>query len=412
MGIFSRAVAEQKSYSTLDLFKEIYGEGRVSKAGPTITVDNAFKVSVLFACLRVLSQGCAQVPFKLFREEEVSGLKNITPAKEHSLYDTMSVLPNNWTTSFEFRETLVIHAALGNAYAFINRGFGGRIAELILLNPGRVKKEQKKDWSIVYKVTGESGEVQEFPAEAIWHVRGPSWDGVGGMEMLSVAREALGLAIATEESHSGLHMNGVRPSGTYTVEGTLNVEQYGNLKKWIEKEFAGSKNSGIPMILDRGAKWLSQAMTGVDSQHLETRKHQVDEVCRFMGVSPMMVFQSDKTSTFASAEAFFDAHIKHSMLPWYTRIEQSADAYLLSKKERAQGLYFKFVVSGLLRGSAKDRAEYYTRALGSGGHPGWMTPDEVRALEELNPMGNEAGKLPPGAASINAATDTPEKGQI
>lgn len=399
MGFLSRAIAEQKSYSTLDLFKEIYGVGRESKAGPSITLENAFKVSVLFACLKVLSQGCAQVPFKLFREEEVSGLKKITPAKDHSLYDMMSVQPNDWNTSFEFRETLVLHAALGNAYVFKNKGLGGKIFELIILNPGKVKKEQRKDWSIVYKVTGESGDVQEFPAEAIWHVRGPSWDGVGGMEILSIAREALGLAIATEDSHAKLHVNGVRPSGTYSMEGPLNSEQYANLKKWIEKEFAGAQNAGTPMILDRGAKWLSQAMTGVDAQHLETRKHQIDEVCRFMGISPIMVFQSDKTATFASAEAFFDAHIKHSMLPWYTRIEQSADAYLLSKKERSQGLYFKFVVSGLLRGSAKDRAEYYTRALGSGGHPGWMTPDEVRALEELNPMGEDAGKLPPGSAN-------------
>ena len=401
MGFLSRAVAEQKSYSTLDLFKEIYGGGRVSKAGPSITLENAFKVSVLFACLKVLSQGCAQIPFKLFRESESEGLKSINPAKDHQLYDLMTTQPNAWTTSFEFRESMVLHAALGNAYAFINRGFGGKILELILLNPGKVKKEQREDWSIVYKVTGTSGAIQDFPAESIWHVRGPSWDGVGGMEILSIAREALGLAIATEETHSSLHANGVRPSGTYSVDGTLNPEQYGSLKKWIEKEFAGAQNSGAPMILDRGAKWFSQAMTGIDSEHLSTRKHQIDEVCRFMGISPMMVFQTDKTATFASAEAFFDAHIKHSMLPWYSRIEGSADAYLLTKKERAQGLYFKFIVSGLLRGSSQVRAEYYTRALGSGGHPGWMTPDEVRALEELNPMGEDAGKLPPGAAATN-----------
>lgn len=395
----------KKGMSTLDLFRQIYG-GRTSKAGPNINLDSAFKVATAFACLRVISKGCAQVPFKLFQESEVDGLKKIFPAKGHSLYDLTATMPNDWTTSFEFRETLVLHAALGNAYAFKNKVFGGKITELILLDPKGVKKEQLDDYSIVYRVTGKSGAVQDFPADAIWHVRGPSWDGIAGMEILDMAREALGLSIATEETHAKLHAKGVRPTGTYTVEGNLSPTQYKDLKGWIEKEFAGAENSGAPMILDRGAKWLAQSMSGLDAQHLETRRFQIEEVCRFFDVLPIMVSHSDKTATFASAEAFFDAHVKHTLSPWYARIEQSADCYLLTKKERASGLYFKFMASGLLRGSAKDRAEYYAKALGSGGSTAWMTADEVRALEELNPMGG-ASALMPVATNIAPQGATP-----
>jgi len=306
----------------------------------------------------------------------------------------MASQPNEWTTSYEFRETMLIHAALGNAYAFKNVIRGGKVAELILLNPGRVEKCQRDDYSIFYKVTGKSGAIQEFPSEAIWHVRGPSWDGVMGMDVLNLAREALGLAIATEETHSKLHSRGVRPSGTYSVEGTLDATQYAALKLWIEKEFAGAENSGAPMILDRGAKWLTQSMTGLDAEHLETRNFQIQEVCRFFDVMPIMVGHSDKSATFASAEQFFLAHVVHTLSPWYARIEQSADMNLLSKRDRDSGLYFKFVSAGLMRGAAKDRSEYFAKALGSGGSPAWMTPDEVRALEELNPMGGAAANLP------------------
>ncbi len=407
MGFLARAVSERKAYDTLELFREIYG-GKTSKSGVTITLENAFKVSVAFACLKVLSQGGAQVPFKLFQEQEINGLSNISPAKKHPLYDLLATAPNDWTTSFEFRETLILHAALGDAYAFINRaGSSGKILELILLDPAKVQKEQKPDWSIVYKVTGRSGAVQEFPAQAIWHVKGPSWTGLQGMDTLNLAREALGLAISTEESHSKLHEKGVRPSGMYTVDATLNTEQYKKLKDWIDKEFAGAENAGTAMILDRGAKWLPMAMSGLDAQHLETRKFQIEEVCRFFGVMPIMVGYSDKAATYASAEQMFLSHVVHTLSPWYARIENSADVHLLTKKDRADGLYFKFVAAGLLRGAAKDRAEYYAKALGSGGSPGWMTPDEVRALEELNPMGGDAGKLPPGSSGQPPAEPTP-----
>jgi len=396
MGIFSRAFGGERKTDVVELWREIMGGSAVSKSGTAVNLETALKVSTAFACLKVLSQGCAQVPFKLYRERETNGLPTILPAKDHALYDLVTVQPNAWTTSFQFRETLVLHAALGNAYVFINRSSFG-ITELTLLDPAKVVKEQKNDYSIVYKVTGKSGNVQDFPQEAIWHVPGPSWNGIDGLRILNLAREALGLAITTEETHAKLHAKGVRPSGTYSVESTLNKEQYAALKSWIEREFAGAENSGTPMILDRGAKWMSQGMSGVDAQHIETRKHQVEEVCRFFGIFPIMIGYSDKTSTFASSEAFFDAHVKHSLAPWFARIEQSADAYLLTPKERAKGYYFKFNAAGLLRGSSKDRAEYYTKALGSGGHPGWMTPDEVRALEEMNPRGGIAGELPQGS---------------
>jgi HK97 family phage portal protein len=267
-----------------------------------------------------------------------------------------------------------------------------------------VEKVQRKDFSIIYKVTGESGAVQEFPAEAIWHVRGPSWDGVLGLDTLKLVREALGLAIATEETHARLHEKGVRTTGTYSVDGPLGKEQYQQLKAWLIKEAAGAENAGAPMILDRGAKWLSQQMTGLDAQHLETRRFQIEEVCRGMDVMPIMVGYSDKAQTYASAEQMFLAHVIHTLMPWYARIEQSADVNLLTAKEREQGLYFKFIATGLLRGSAKDRSEYFAKALGAGGSPPWMTQDEVRSLEELNPFGGTAAELP---ITTNASSPTP-----
>ena len=405
MGFLSRAVAERKS-DPLAVWQEILRRGTQSKSGNTVNLEAALKVSVVFAGARKIAQGCSQVPFKLFQSVETGGIAKTIPARDHRLYDLLTVKPNGWTTSYEFRETLVLHAVFGNAYVFINRGFGGKILELIILNPARVTKIQNEDYSIVYEIEAKNGAKQVFPAESIWHVRGPSWDGLGGLELLTLAREALGLSIATEETHARLHEKGIKASGTYSVEGTLDGKQYAALKDWITKEFAGAENSGAPMILDRGAKWLQQSISGVDSQHLETRRHQIEEACRFIDIMPIMIGHSDKTATFASAEQFFLAHVVHTLSPWYARIEQSADANLLTEKERKAGYYFKFMAAGLLRGSHKDRSEYYAKALGSGGSPAWMTADEVRELEELNPFGGAASLLPVTTNAPKPGVDT------
>jgi len=391
MGALTRAVAERKSSSGADgypaILSAILNNGRRSKSGATVNVDTATRVSAVLGCLRVISEGVAQVPFKLLQTvpSKVSRHPEILTASSHPLYDLLHRRPNDWQTSFEFRETMTIHAALGNGYAFKNvvESRGRRqIAELLPLESGRVQAVQNDDWSITYKVRGKSGEVREFPQEAIWHVRGPSLNSVLGMDVLNLAREAIGLAIAAEESQARLHERGVRPSGLYTVEGQLNEKQYADLKSWIEKEHAGAANVGGVMVLDRSAKFVSNVMNGVDAQHLETRRHQIEEICRYFRVLPLMIGFSDKTQTFASAEQMFLAHVVHTLMPWYERIQQSADVNLLTREERQQGHYTKLVEAGLLRGALKDTGEYLHRMTMGG----IMERNEARAKLDLNPI--------------------------
>lgn len=393
MGFLSRAVAEQKSAGGVyERWLELLSNGSKSKAGPSINLETAFRVSAAFACMRVRAQGVAQVPFKLFQDYEQGGLARKRVARDHPVFDVATVRPNGWQTSYDFRETMELHVCMGNAYVF-KAMYRGQVGEMFLLDPGRVRAEQKEDWSITYKVRGKSGGEVEIPAENIWHLRGLSWDGFLGIDTLKVAREALGLSVALEESHANLHANGVKPSGVYSVEGTLGPQQHADLVKWLKREAAAG--SGNPLVIDRGAKWLSMAMTGVDAQHKETRDHQIEEVCRFFGVLPIMIGHTgDKANTYASAEAMFTAHRIHTLDPRYTSIQESADVNLLTEKERRAGYYWKFVANGLLRASAKDLGDYCAKALGSGGSPAWHTQDEIRALFEYDPMGGDAAKLP------------------
>ena len=376
MGLFSDAFAA-KSYSTYELFKEIYG-GKPTKSGVAVNAKNAIDVSTVFACCRVIGEGVAQVPLQLMRESKDG--KTRTKAKEHSLYDKLAFKPNRWMTSFEWRELVCWHVVLcGNHYSFINR-LGNKIVELYPFTPGSVEVTFDRG-VLTYKVTAEDGTSRPFPAELILHVRGPSMNGWYGLEAVKNAREAIGLAMATESAAASLHQNGVNPSGVYSVEGTLSPDGYKNLSEWIAKHYAGAENAGKALILDRAAKWSQTQMSGIDAQSVEQRRFQIEEICRFARVMPIMVGYSDKAATYASAVQLFLAHVVHTLAPWYQRLEQCLDANLLTDKERAAGYYFNFVEEGLLRGSV---AETHAMILADV-NGGLITPNHGLALLDMNP---------------------------
>ena len=297
-----------------------------------------------------------------------------------------------------------MHATLtGNAFVFVNRvGSKREPRELVPLLPQNVTVEELPDTSLRYTVRGMGGESRVVPNEAIWHLRGPSWCGWLGMDAVKLAREAIGLAMATEAKHASMHKNQPDPGGVYSVADKLNDIQFKQLRDWIVRSTTGDM-AGSPLVLDRGATWLSQQMKGVDAQHLETRRFQVEEICRAFRVIPLMAGYSDKTATYASAEQMFIAHVVHTLTPWATRLEQSAERNLLAENEEID---IRFDLRSLMRGAAADRAEYLSKALGSGGTQAWMRIDEAREEDGLEWM-DGTDKLPEptnvGGASASPA---------
>lgn len=371
-----------------------------SRSGKSVTLTSSLEVMAVLGCVRVISEDVAQVPLKLFQKRKDGGSD---VASEHPLSDLLDVGPNDWQTSFEFIENLIIQAALaGNFYGFKNQ-VRGSVREIIPFPPGTVR-EDWKELTPTYWCTGSDGSQKDFPAGAIWHLRGPSIDTKTGMAAIKVAREAIGLAMATEEAHAQLHANGVQASGMYSVDATLNPEQYKKLSDWIAKQISG-ENRFKPFVLDRGAKFTPNSMNGVDSEHLATRKHQVEEICRAFRVMPIMIGQADKAATYASAEQMFIAHVKYTLQPWFRRIEKSIDKFLLTKEDRQKGIYAKFLPNALMRGAAKDRAEYYYKMWSMG----TMNPNEIRALEEQNPYdGGEIYRVQMNTIDASKPSEEPQ----
>lgn len=353
--------------------------------GKAVNMRTAIQVATVFACCRVIGNGMAQIPFKLMLESHDG--KNRFPAKKHPLYRLLALKPNSWQTSFEFRQMLAWHIELcGKAFVFKNVSVTGRILELIPFAPGTVTVRRDADLNLLYDAVGLDGSTRTFTQAQIWHLRGPTLDGVDGLDVVKLAREAIGLAMATEEAIAMLHKNGVRNSGVYSVEGTLDKDQHKALANWVNQQFAGLQNTGKAMVLDRGAKFLNTSMSSIDAQSHETRKLQIEQICSFFGVLPIKVGYSDKTATFASAEEMNRAHREDCLAPRWESFEQSAAINLLTEAEQEQGYYFNFVEEGMLRGSAASTKDVILGYVNGG----VMTPNEGREKLDLNPDNDPA----------------------
>lgn len=409
MGIIDRLLgrkAEEKAVSFDPVWLDFFG-ARQSKAGVQVSWERALDVSTVFACIRVIAEGVAQVPLRVMKE--LPNGKGSEPALQHPLYKVLNSKPNQWQTSFALRETMIFHLALtGNAFFYKNI-VRNRVKELIPIDPGCVTIRRNNDYSLTYTVTGIDGRSMDFPQSLIWHIRGPSWDTWRGLDAVRQAREAIGLTIATENTQAEMHANGLQTSGTYSTDQKIDPEKYKQIQAWIAAQIGGS-NRHKPFVIDSGFKWTQQSMTGVDAQHIETRKFQIEEICRSFRVLPPMVGHSGQAMTFASAEQIFLAHVIHTLMPWVVRIEQSIDNDLLDGVED-EGFFAKFNMNSLMRGASADRATFYSKALGSGGSPAWMTQDEVRAEEDLNAKGGDAGDLPKPTNVAGASEKPPDGGK-
>lgn len=370
----------RKALSPADLHLELLREA-ASKTGLRVTWETALQAATALSCARVIAEGIAQVPLKLYQALPKGGAE---PATSHPLYDVVHTAPNAWLTSFEWRETLGLHlAVLNRAYCYINRVTVGRSTaiELLPLVPQQVRVERREDYRPRYFVQFKPGEEQEVAAELILHFRGPSWNAFEGLDGVRLAREAIGLALATEEHGARLFKNGATVGGILTTESSLTPEQVKELRASWEAAQTGLGNAYKTALMWGGIKWEPRGLHNDQAQWIEVRRFQVAEVCRFYRVLPIVIGEADRTATYASSEQMFLAHVIHTMQPWYRRLEDRLDLQLLSPDERKSGLFFRFSMTGLLRGSHRDRAEFYRVLHGIGA----LNANEIRAYEELNP---------------------------
>lgn len=371
-GMFQKSA--NKPVSAQDL-AEMAGLSYDTYAGRCISPQLSMQLTSVFGCVRVLAESVGMLPCGLFEQLERGSQRAVkTP-----LNRLLSVKPNGYMTSQEFWELLVASLCLrGNFYAYKVMALG-EVVELLPLDPGSVVPRLGAHWEPEYQVTFPDGTCDTLTQHEIWHVRIFTLDGLKGISPIAYARQAIGLGMATEEHGARLFGNGAVTSGVLQTEQTLSDEAFNRLKNDFEARHQGLENAHKPMILEMGLKWSQISLSAEDAQFLETRKFQLEEICRIFRV-PMHLVQNTDRATFNNIENLGIGFINYSLVPYLTRIEQRINVGLVKPAEQGR-FYAKFNAGALLRGDMKSRFEAYATGI----NWGIYSPNECRELEELNP---------------------------
>ena len=346
------------------------------------------QMTAVYSCVRILAEAIAGLPLHLYRYTDSGGKEKAT---DHPLYLLLHDEPNPEMSSFVFRETLMTHLLLwGNAYAQIIRNGKGEVMALYPLMPNKMSVERDENGQLYYTYTrsaeeaktAETGRVILLPKDVL-HIPGLGFDGLVGYSPIAMAKNAIGLAIATEEYGAKFFANGAAPSGVLEHPGTIKDPQ--RVREAWQSQFGGSSNSGKIAVLEEGMKYTPISISPEQAQFLETRKFQINEIARIFRVPPHMVGDLEKSS-FSNIEQQSLEFVKYTLDPWVVRWEQSIARSLLSENEKKQ-YFVKFNLEGLLRGDYASRMNGYATARQNG----WMSANDIRELENLDRIPAEEG---------------------
>lgn len=360
-----------------ELLREIYGGG-VTSSGISVNYDTAMNLITVHSCVKILSETVKQLPLHLYKREGQKREK----AEDHPLYSLLHDAPNSWMTSSEFWGMAQTHISLrGNFYAY-KAMIGDKLKELIPLNPDSIVKiEQQTDYSLKYQVKDVWGNIRELDGSKIFHLKGLLLDkSYMGLNPIQYIREALGIPLAGEKFVARYFGKGMHPGAVIKHPLNLSVKAHSDLREALKKKYAGLGSTHDLMLIDEGMDISFPEVKLVDAQFLEQMKFSESQIAGFFRVPLMLLQTGDKTPTYASSEQFMLSFVIHTMMPILVNIERGISKSLLTNEER-KIYYPKFSVNALLRGSMKERADFYKEMVNAE----IMNPNECRALEDLNP---------------------------
>lgn len=357
-----------------------------SAAAASVTFDTALTVSAWWAGVRLLCETVAGLPINMYR---LGAAGRREPDTSHQLWQLLNLRPNRYQTRVEFVETLMLNLVTsGNAYVAVERA-GNMIVSLLPLMSAQMTTELMSDGSVVHRYeTGTN--VRYYSADSIWHIK-LFGNGVIGLSPLAHARQALGIALATENRVSAIHRNGGKPTGLLMIDKTLTPAQRATIRENL-REMAEGNNDNL-FVLEAGMKYEQVSMTPEDMELLASRRFQLEDVARFLGVPSVLINDTSGTTAWGSGIGqLIDGFYKLNLRPYLERIENSARVHLLPAPDRWKW-EIEFDFDALLRMDQPKRFEGYQKGIGAG----VLTPNEARGLEGWAPKPGGDSLLVQGA---------------
>ncbi len=400
---------ESPSINDPNTWMSAFFGGPRTMSGVRVTPQKALGLSTYFACLQALSSDVAKLPFMLYRQNG-SGKERAT---DHPVYKLIHDAPNPRMGAMAFRETMQGHAAAwGNAYAEIQRDALYRPVSLWLIHPSRVEVKFR-DGEPYYRVRMDDKALGfkyvEMRAEDLFHLHGLGDDGYQGYSVASLAAETLGSSIAAQTYGSAFFANGANAGGVLEHPGKLSPDARQNLRESWQKVHAGAENAGKTAILEEGMKFNKISVPPEEAQYLQTREFNVEEVCRWFRMPPSKIGHYKRAQGWSTLEMTNTEYVVDTLTPWTERWESEVDRKLLTEAE--QGTYFsEHLFLGLLKGDSDKRAAFYKAMFEMKA----ITPNEIRALENMNPLpgGDEVPEVKAAPAPVPATTATVQTSSV
>lgn len=349
--------------------------GGTTAAGKAVTATTAMQITTVWACVRVLAETVGSLPWGIYRQDKSGNSEKIDT---HPLADVLIGSPNKDMTSLELREAKTANLALqGNGYSLIERNGAGNVASIYPIPAGGVQCRRLDSGVLEYKVN-DRGRWETYPQDKIWHWKGFGTHGWTGLSPIAYARESMGLALGAEDFGARLFSQGAAASAIFSIPQWLKDDQRKEARKAIKESTTGAINMHNPLLLEGGITTQPGIFPPEDLQFLQLRQFQVHEICRLFRISPHMIADLER-ATNNNIEQLSLEFVMYTMLPYFRRIEESAQKWLFKPAERGQ-FFLRFNFEGLLRADSVARAQLYSIMLQNGVY----NRNEVRALENRN----------------------------
>jgi HK97 family phage portal protein len=365
-----------KNYLSGSVYEFFFGR---TSSGKSVNERSAMQTTAVYACVRILAETIASLPLHTYKYTKDGKEK----ATEHQLYYLLHDEPNPEMTSFAFRETLMSHLLLwGNAYAQIIRDGRGQVVALYPLLPDKMRVDRNTSGELYYEYHSDKG-VFILNKDDVLHIPGLGFDGLIGYSPIAMAKNAIGMAMATEEYGASFFANGANPGGVLEHPGV--VKDPKKIRDSWNQVYQGSSNAHRIAVLEEGMKFQQIGIPPEQAQFLETRKFQINEIARLFRIPPHMVGDLEKSS-FSNIEQQSLEFVKYTLDPWVIRWEMSMQKALLLPSEK-RTYFIKLNVDGLLRGDYQSRMTGYS----IGRQNGWLSSNDIRELENMNSIPEEFG---------------------
>jgi HK97 family phage portal protein len=362
--------------------------GLETNAGAKVDYTTAMGIPAVWACTRIIAESIASLPLHLYIRKGRG--KDRMPS--HPLYPLLHDKPNPEMSAMSFRETFSYHILhWGNAFAEKEMDQLGRVKALWPIGPDRVEVMRDRDTrEIFYKVRVEdTGKTQNLQKDQVLHIPGLSYNGVVGFSPITKMREAIGFALATEEYGARFFGAGTHPSLVVSHPSKLSPTAHKNLSDSLADKYSGLGKSHRLLLLEEAMKVEKIGFSPEDSQFLQTRAFELAEVCRIWRVPLHLVQEYSKGTSYASNEQQSLEFVIHTLRPWLVRFEQGYNNQLFATDLERRRYFFEHLVDGLLRGDITARYEAYTK----GRNWGWLSADDIRELENMNPLPEGKGDV-------------------